>query len=155
MTRLGEKVVVAEDSDEVLGLLMGFLRRNDAAVRRAADLAARVPGPAGPGPDVRQRAVVLLDAADRRTETFFEVAVESGLLPRAALEDGATDGVVLVMAIPGVRSLVGMVSTVPIERFDEAASYAATTRGMMLVVLSHGGTFLGCLSRAGAPRGEA
>lgn len=129
--------------------VMQLLRRNQEALLTAADFALRVVPESYRSGTSEQRAVVVLDMSEPRARRIVQIGVEVGVVPPIAASE-QTDAMIMVVPVDAARKLVEDVSSIPIDRFDDAACYSTATRGMMLVVLSCGATFLGCLPRSGA-----
>jgi hypothetical protein len=136
---------VSERSDRV----MRFVRRNEEALQMATEAAARV----APESDA-QRVLVLFDMSEERSRCIVQAGVEAGVVPPVAVSETA-EAMLLVVTVDAARGLVEMTSSLPLDRFDSAASQSSAMRAMMLVVLSCGVTFIGCVPCASAEKAKA
>lgn len=124
--------------------VMDLVRVNQDAVLQAADQAATASG--------ERAVVVLVDGRDDRARVLAEHHAMEGLIPREMLlDDDKIRGFTLVSRIGAARMLAGPNT----KDFDEAARIAEATRAMLVVVCCLGGTYVGCLPRAGAVRARA
>jgi hypothetical protein len=115
-----------------------LLVRSREAIATAVTLVSRLPRFAA---DDEQRVLVLLDIREERAREIANVGVRLGMCPPYAQE---TEALILVIPVSAARRLVEDVSTVPIERFDDAAAFARAARGhIVLVTFSLGMTWLG------------
>ena len=106
-----------------------------------------------------QRAVILIDMSDGRARSIVETGVREGRVSPVALTADPS-AIVLVATASAARDFVcGLSSLVDAayraERFDAAAQYAATTWGMLLVVLSNDQTLVASMPRVGREIGKA
>lgn len=135
--------------NERSAMVMQFVRRNEEALLAAMDAAARVAPESN-----EQRVMVMLDMSEERSRRIAQAGVDVGVVPPVALS-GVAEAMMIVVTVDAARNFVEMTSSVPLERFDSAASQSSAMRAMMLVVLSCGATFLGCVPHVSAERAKA
>lgn len=143
------ETTVQTDKSERSEMVMRFVRRNEEALLMAADAAVSVAPESS-----AQRVLVLFDMSEERSRIVVQAGVEAGAVPPIAVSEGA-EAMLLVVTVDAARHLVEMTSTIPLDRFDSSANQSSAMRAMMLVVLSCGSTFIGCLPRANAERARA